>query len=78
MAIHRTRAEVQAELTALYNCKMSIIRGEAARYTIGTRSVTFISLAQVNAEIKRCEAELEILDGTARARGVRTVVPYDT
>ena len=78
MATRRTRAEVQAELTALYNCKMSIIRGEAASYSIGTRSVTFISLAQVNAEIKRAEAELDVLDGMAKARGVRTVVPYDT
>lgn len=78
MAVHRTREEINAELSALYQCKMSIIRGEAAEYTIGSRSVTFLSLAQVNNEIKRCESELEVLSGTMRARGVRTVVPYDT
>lgn len=78
MAVHETRQEVIATLNALRKCKLSIITGEAASYTIGTRSVTFLSLEEVNAEIARYEAKLEILDGTAKVRGARTVVPLDT
>lgn len=78
MAVHETRQEVVNTLNALRQCKLSIINGEAASYTIGTRSVTFLSLKEVNAEIARYEAKLEILDGSATIRGARTVVPLDT
>lgn len=78
MAVHETRQEVVQMLNALRKCKLSIINGEAASYTIGTRSVTFLSLEEVNAEIARYEAKLEILDGSATIRGARTVVPLDT
>lgn len=78
MAIHMTISEVQEILTALRQCKISIIQGEAASYAVGTRSVTLLSLDQVNAEINRYEAMLEVLQGTAQIRSARTVVPLDT
>lgn len=78
MAVHETRQQVIETLNALRKCKMSIINGEAASYTVGSRSVTFLSLKEVNAEIARYEAKLEILDGSATIRGARTVVPLDT
>ncbi len=77
MAIHETREEVVEILNALRQCKLSIIRGEAASYTIGTRSVTFHSLKEVDDQIRAYEAKLEVLDGSAKIRGVRTVVPLD-
>lgn len=55
----------------------SILSGEAASYTVGSRSVTFLSLDEVNAEIRNYENMLDVLEGTKRARGVRVVVPYD-
>lgn len=64
-------------LDILKKCKRSILSGEAASYTVGTRSVTFLSLEEVNAEIRNYENMLDVIDGTRRARGVRVVIPYD-
>lgn len=72
-----TRSEVTEMLDILKKCKRSILSGEAASYTIGTRSVTFLSLEEVNAEIRNYENMLDVIDGTRRARGVRVVIPYD-
>ena len=55
----------------------SILSGEAASYTVGSRSVTFLSLDEVNAEIRNYENMLDVLEGTKKARGVRVVIPYD-
>lgn len=78
MGTSLTLAEVNAILSDLYACKRNIIRGESASYTIGTRSVQFLNLSQVNHEIREYEALREILEGSKSARGVRTVVPLDT
>ena len=72
-----TRSEVVEMLDILKKCKKSILSGEAASYTVGTRSVTFLSLEEVNAEIRNYENMLDVIDGTRRARGVRVVIPYD-
>ncbi len=72
-----TRSEVTEMLDILKKCKRSILSGEAASYTVGTRSVTFLSLEEVNAEIRNYENMLDVIDGTRRARGVRVVIPYD-
>ena len=72
-----TRNEVTEMLDILKKCKRSILSGEAASYTVGTRSVTFLSLEEVNAEIRNYENMLDVIDGTRRARGVRVVIPYD-
>ena len=72
-----TRSEVTEILDILKKCKRSILSGEAASYTVGTRSVTFLSLEEVNAEIRNYENMLDVIDGTRRARGVRVVIPYD-
>ena len=72
-----TRSEVTEMLDILKKCKKSILSGEAASYTVGTRSVTFLSLEEVNAEIRNYENMLDVIDGTRRARGVRVVIPYD-
>ena len=69
-----TIQEVKEMLDVLKKCKKSILSGEAASYTVGSRSVTFLSLDEVNAEIRNYE---NMLEGTKRARGVRVVVPYD-
>ena len=72
-----TIQEVKEMLDVLKKCKKSILSGEAASYTVGSRSVTFLSLDEVNAEIRNYENMLDVLEGTKRARGVRVVVPYD-
>lgn len=72
-----TIAECKEMLEILYRCKKSILSGEAASYTVGTRSVKFLSLDEVNAEIRAVQSELDVLEGRSRARGVRVVVPYD-
>ena len=72
-----TRSEVVEMLDILKKCKKSILSGEAASYTVGTRSVTFLSLEEVNAEIRNYQDMLDVIDGTRRARGVRVVIPYD-
>lgn len=77
MAIHETREEILEILSALREAKLSIIRGESRSYTIGTRQVEFLRLEEIDAQIKEYEAKLDILDGTATIRGVRSVVPLD-
>ena len=72
-----TIQEVKEMLDVLKKCKKGILSGEAASYTVGSRSVTFLSLDEVNAEIRNYENMLDVLEGTKRARGVRVVVPYD-
>lgn len=72
-----TIQEVQEMLDVLKKCKKSILSGEAASYSVGSRSVTFLSLDEVNAEIRNYENMLDVLEGTKRARGVRVVIPYD-
>lgn len=72
-----TRSEVVEMLDILKKCKKSILSGEAASYTVGTRSVTFLSLEEVNAEIRNYQDMLDVIDGARRARGVRVVIPYD-
>lgn len=72
-----TIQEVKEMLDVLKKCKKSILSGETASYTVGSRSVTFLSLDEVNAEIRNYENMLDVLEGTKRARGVRVVVPYD-
>ena len=72
-----TIQEVKEMLDVLKKSKKSILSGEAASYTVGSRSVTFLSLDEVNAEIRNYENMLDVLEGTKRARGVRVVVPYD-
>ena len=72
-----TIQEVKEMLDVLKKCKKIILSGEAASYTVGSRSVTFLSLDEVNAEIRNYENMLDVLEGTKRARGVRVVVPYD-
>lgn len=72
-----SRSEVLEMLDILKKCKKSILSGEAASYTIGSRSVTFLSLDEVNAEIRAYEDMLDVIDGARRARGVRVVIPYD-
>ena len=70
-----TIQEVKEMLDVLKKCKKSILSGEAA--SVGSRSVTFLSLDEVNAEIRNYENMLDVLEGTKRARGVRVVIPYD-
>ena len=48
-----TIQEVKEMLDVLKKCKKSILSGEAASYTVGSRSVTFLSLDEVNAEIEK-------------------------
>lgn len=72
-----TRSEVVEMLDILKACKKSILSGEAASYTVGSRSVTFLSLEEVNAEIRNYQDMLDVIDGTRKARGVRVIVPYD-
>lgn len=72
-----TRSEVVEMLDILKKCKKSILSGEAASYTVGTRSVTFLSLEEVNAEIRNYQDMLDVIDGARRARRVRVVIPYD-
>ena len=72
-----TIQEVKEMLDVLKKCKKSILSGEVARYSVGSRSVTFLSLDEVNAEIRNYENMLDVLEGTKRARGVRVVIPYD-
>ena len=72
-----TRSEVVEMLGILKQCKKSILSGEAASYTVGSRSVTFLSLEEVNAEIRSYQDMLDVMDGTRKARGVHVVNPYD-
>lgn len=76
--ITETREQVVETLNALRECKVNIIKGEAASYTIGTRQVTFLRLDEVNQAIREYEQKLDILDGYATIRGGRTVVPIDS
>ena len=72
-----SRSEVVEMLDILKTFKKSILSGEAASYTVGSRSVTFLSLEEVNAEIRNYQDMLDVMDGTRKARGVHVVIPYD-
>ena len=39
--------------------------------------MTFLSLEEVNAEIRNYQDMLDVMDGTRKARGVHVVIPYD-
>ena len=60
-----TIQEVKEMLDVLKSAK-SILSGEAASYSVGSRSVTFLSLDEVNAEIRNYENMLDVLEGTKR------------
>ena len=57
----RSREEVEQEIEQIRAARMAVITG-AQSYTVGSRSVTKASLAELDKILGDLEAELEIID----------------
>lgn len=77
--LQERRDKLDAQLDDLYDLMDKMVVGRAQSYTIGSRSITFRTIAEVQEAIDRTEAKIDDID--ARLAGHRryacAVIPRD-
>ncbi len=73
-----TLAEAKEMLAAWKAAAKALASGTVKEYTIGTRKLTMLDMNTIHAQINYFSDTLDVLQGKANTRRVRTVVFRDT